>query len=110
MLYDISPTQNYRVVFDELAPSWRKELDYNTLFLNGVFRYLEHLLQVRGHLFMNEVLDALDLPRTREGAIVGWVAPATEITREVTERKGGVLVINLRPTGVIFDKLPEYTS
>lgn len=31
------------------------------------------MLISRGHLFLNEVYDMLDLPRTKAGQVVGWV-------------------------------------
>ena len=34
---------------------------------------LNRTLQTRGHVFLNEVYDVLDIPRTRAGAQVGWI-------------------------------------
>ena len=31
------------------------------------------MLKSRGHLFLNEVYDLLDIPRSKAGQVVGWV-------------------------------------
>ena len=31
---------------------------------------------LQGHLFLNEVYDMIGLPRTKAGAVVGWLYPA----------------------------------
>lgn len=59
--------------FDEYCSNWTKSPSQNYSFLMGVQQHSNHLLQARGHLFLNEVLDALRLPRTPEGAVMGWV-------------------------------------
>ena len=53
--------------------NWEANSDYNHLFLTSVENYLNDLLNARGHVFMNEALDALGMKRTPEGAIVGWL-------------------------------------
>ena len=53
--------------------NWEANSDYNFMFLRNVENYLNDLLTARGHVFMNEALDALGMKRTPEGAIVGWI-------------------------------------
>lgn len=53
--------------------NWDGNSEYNLMFLRGVQNYFTDLLRARGHVFMNEVLDALGIKRTREGAVVGWM-------------------------------------
>jgi hypothetical protein len=45
----------------------------NRLFVTCQQNYLNHVLQVRGHVFLNEAYDALGLERSTAGAVVGWV-------------------------------------
>lgn len=53
--------------------NWEANSDYNFMFLRSVENYLNDLLNARGHVFMNEALDALGIKRTPEGAVCGWV-------------------------------------
>lgn len=63
----------YAKFFDEYNPNWEKTPEYNLIFLRNAQDYANQKLRATGHLFLNEVYDTLDIPRTKEGAIVGWV-------------------------------------
>lgn len=63
----------YSKCFDETNPRWEKYSDYNRSFLVSQERYLNHRLQAYGHVFLNEVYDALGFEHTTPGAVVGWV-------------------------------------
>lgn len=63
----------YSKIFDESNVNWDKAPGYNRMFLQGQQSYCNDLLQLRGHLFLNEVYQMLGLPHTTEGATVGWV-------------------------------------
>ena len=43
------------------------------MFLRDQQRYMNDLLKTRGHVYLNEVYDALGFPRTKEGQIIGWL-------------------------------------
>lgn len=63
----------YTKIFDESSRYWSSTKDYNHMFLMGREQYANDLLNTRGYLFLNDVLDMLDIPRTPEGQVVGWV-------------------------------------
>lgn len=63
----------YARFFDEGCPNWSKDPEANKLFLRMQQEYANDMLRTRGHLFLNEVYDLLGLPRTKDGACVGWV-------------------------------------
>jgi Family of unknown function (DUF6353) len=63
----------YARFFDETSREWRKEPETNRLFVQCQQNYLNSLLQARGHVFLNEAYDALDIPRSKAGQVVGWV-------------------------------------
>lgn len=63
----------YSRIFDEYNDNWKKAPDYNQNFIKGHQNYANHLLQARGHIFLQEVYDMLGFPRTPEAQVVGWV-------------------------------------
>lgn len=63
----------YSVVFDPTNAFWRSEPEHNELFLRNVMNHMNAMLQIRGHIFLNEIYDALAIPRTSHGAVVGWL-------------------------------------
>lgn len=63
----------YTRIFDESSCYWSKTPDYNQMFLISRERYANDKLNAQGYLFLNDVLEMLDLPKTKEGQMVGWV-------------------------------------
>ena len=63
---------SYARLFDESNPNWKKYPGANQRFVNCQREYLQQKLEAQGHLFLNEVYDAFSIPRTAQGAIVGW--------------------------------------
>ena len=54
-------------------PYWESNNDYNLMFLKARQRYLNDLLKAKGRVFLNEAYEALGLPQSKAGQIVGWV-------------------------------------
>lgn len=64
----------YAVEFDSTNPNWNPNLpDYNLVFLRAQEKYANHRLQSRGHVLLNDIYDAIGIPRTKAGCVVGWV-------------------------------------
>lgn len=63
----------YAVTFDEYNINWRNEAHLNQYYLKAVQSQLNDRLRTWGHLFLNEVYDALSIDRIPEGQMVGWV-------------------------------------
>lgn len=64
----------YAKFFDENSTSWSDgEPMYNMMFLRCQQNWLNDRLRAKGHVFLNEVYDALGLERTKAGQVVGWV-------------------------------------
>jgi hypothetical protein len=70
---DIDGYSPYAKFFDQMSQHWSKEADYNLMFLKTQQNYANDLLRARGHVFLNEIYDMLDIPRTQAGQMVGWV-------------------------------------
>lgn len=64
-------TANLR--FDEYNVNWTRDQTSNELFIKSVLNHMNNVLQVRGHVFLNDILDALRSPRTQFGQTHGWV-------------------------------------
>ena len=66
-------TSEYARFFDEWCTGWTKDAEANLVFLRNVEKWANQRLQSKGHLFLNELYDALGIPRSKAGQIVGWV-------------------------------------
>ena len=72
----------YARFFDDASRNWVNDPEINLAFLSAQQNMFNDLLKARGHVFLNEVYDALDIPRTKEGAIVGWVFDPSDPARD----------------------------
>lgn len=70
---DVDKNSYLRPWFDEFNNNWTRDPVANYLFVKGVQQHMNNLLSVRGHVFLNEALDALGMPRVREGQAAGWL-------------------------------------
>jgi len=106
----------YARFFDESSREWRKDAELNKVFIMCQERYANHLLQVRGHVFLNEVYDSLGLDRSSAGQVVGWVLNDDGdnyvdfgLFKEGNERFVNgwerSVILDFNVDGVIFDKI-----
>ena len=68
-----SDCSDYARFFDCGSIKWTKNADANLFTLRQLERYANEMLQARGHVFLNEVYDMLDIPRSQAGTVVGWI-------------------------------------
>ena len=64
---------DYARFFDDGNAGWTKDPETNLMFLRRQQDWANELLKAKGHLFLNEVYDMLDIPRTKAGQVVGWI-------------------------------------
>lgn len=62
----------YARLFDLNSRQWSKDAEMNLLTLRSTENHYNNKLQIQGHVFLNEIYDALDIPRSKAGAVVGW--------------------------------------
>jgi hypothetical protein len=111
----------YARFFDPYSTSWSKEAEYNLLFLKCQQNYANDLLRSRGHVFLNEVYDLLGVPRSKAGAVVGWILSKNgetdnfinfgvfdgreQVARDFVNGREGAILLDFNVDGVIYDKI-----
>lgn len=71
---DPIPLNPYRHVFDRACPDFVDgSPELNRLFLQSQQEHWNHKLRIRGHVFLNEILNNLGIDHTPQGALAGWV-------------------------------------
>lgn len=115
MVADPNLQGDYAVYFDSKSRNYETNPDYNRMFLKAQQAFANDKLQTRGHLFLNEVLDDLDLPRTPAGQIVGWTKDGpdgyvnfriVEVERETEDgRHEPALLLDFNVEGNIWEKM-----
>lgn len=115
MVADPNLQSDYAVYFDSKSRNYETNPDYNRMFLKAQQAFANDKLQTRGHLFLNEVLDDLDLPRTPAGQIVGWTKDGPdgyvnfriiEVERETEDgRHEPALLLDFNVEGNIWEKM-----
>lgn len=106
----------YARFFDESSVYFRKDQGLNKLFLIQTQSQMNDLLKLRGHVFLNEVYDALDIPHSKEGAVVGWKLgngdnyidfgiwdPYKEGARRFVNEFERAILLDFNVDGVIYD-------
>lgn len=97
---------------------WTNNADHNFFFLREMQCVCNDKYNAQGHLFLNEVLDAIGLKRTPAGAVVGWVKGSDgddfvdfgfsdyyvdDYCDEATNAQN--IHLNFNVDGVIYDKI-----
>lgn len=67
------PTKIYAKLFDETNRHWSNHPNDNRNFILTVQSWMNNKLNANGHVFLNDVYDALGFERTTPGSVVGWV-------------------------------------
>lgn len=110
-----SPYERY---FGPENPNWDPSKQAAEAFLVANQNYFNDLLEARGHVFLNEVYDALGFPRTSAGQVVGWVKgnkdgyisfmPSRH--EDIYDDEGNLYaawILDFNVDGVVFDMLGD---
>lgn len=108
----------YAKYFDEGCRNWSKNPEDNLVFLKSQERYANDILNTRGHIFLNDVYEALGIPKTEAGQYVGWMLGNgndyvdfgiydiyKETNRDFVNGYEPVLLLDFNVDGVISNKL-----
>lgn len=119
---DPNTYSDYARLFDDGCLGWTKDPEYNLMFLKDQQRYANDRLKTKGSLFLNEVYDMLGIPRTKAGAVVGWIFDEkhpngdnfvdfgiydmnNEKTRRFVNGYERTILLDFNVDGVIYDKI-----
>lgn len=104
--------------FDSSNPNWDKNPTFSMMWLRGQQNILNDILHTRGHVFLNEVYDALGFPHTPQGAVLGWIDgegdncidfglydPNKESVRRFVNGVDNVIMLEFNHDGVIWDRI-----
>lgn len=113
---DPNGVSGYARFFDDLNKNWKRDAEYNRLFIECQQRWANEELHARGHLFLNEVYDLLGMERSKQGALVGWVVNGNgdgyvdfgmyrggEMVREFVNGHEKAILLDFNVDGMIFD-------
>lgn len=110
----------YAKWFDERSPYFQRSHDRNMMFLTTQERYFNDRLKIHGHVFLNEVYEALGLPHTSAGAVVGWLYKDSEsyvdfgiwdvqrdVARDFVNGYEKAILLDFNVQGLIYGDLDE---
>jgi hypothetical protein len=114
----------YAKFFDEACKPFSKDPELNMFFIQSQQNWANDTLRSRGHVFLNEVYDMLDIPRTKAGQVVGWIwSPNdpthtgdnfidfgvfrgdTQVARDFVNGREGAILLDFNVDGPIYDKI-----
>lgn len=115
---DLDLPSDCAVFFDEGNPNWDPNPNISMMFLRSQQNYWNDILHVRGHVFLNEVLDSLGFEHTTVGSVVGWIEgygdncidfglydQNKENVRNFVNGKENVILLEFNHDGPIWDKI-----
>lgn len=96
---------------------WDRNTEFVMMNLRGLQNYCNDILRTRGHIFLNEVYDALGFPMTQAGAVLGWIDGEGDghvdfglysdekQARDFVNGNSDAILLQFNHDGVIWDKI-----
>lgn len=104
--------------FDSSNPNWDHNPTFSMAWLRGMQNTLNDKLHTRGHVFLNEVYDALGFPHTPQGSVLGWLEGhgddcidlglydmSKDNVRKFVNGTSNIILLEFNHDGVIYDKI-----
>lgn len=114
----VNPNSDTCRFFDSSNPNWDKNPNFSMMWLRGQQNILNDILHTRGHVFLNEVYDALGFPHTPQGAVLGWIDgegddcidfglydPNKDTVRRFVNGVDNVILLEFNHDGVILNRI-----
>lgn len=117
---DFSDDSDYCVVFSrETAPlTWQNSYAANKTFIRATLKHAQYILDTKGYIFLNDIYEALGMPRTTTGSVVGWMlddegdnfidADLQPYNYEDVFKDEPNFILNFNCQGLIYDKFEKY--
>ncbi len=109
----------YTFIFGSDNALWNGFQDRNEWFLESQQTAMNDLLRMRGHVFLNEVLERLGFEHTQAGSVCGWITNGDgdgfidfrpyklddKRAKEFGVDEPGAFLLDFNVDGIIYDKL-----
>lgn len=109
----------YTFIFGSDNALWNGFADRNEWFLESQQTAMNDLLRLRGHVFLNEVLERLGFEHTQAGSVCGWITNGDgdgfidfrpyklddKRAKEFGIDEPGAFLLDFNVDGIIYDKL-----
>lgn len=114
----VNPNDDSCRFFCQGNTNWDPNPYFSMMFLKGQQNMLNDMLHTRGHVFLNEVYDALGFPHTPQGAVMGWLDgygddcidfglydSTKEGVRKFVNGTDNTILLEFNHDGIIWDKI-----
>lgn len=104
--------------FDETNRNWDQNTEFSLMFLRAQQQIFTDQLRAKGHVFLNDVLEALGYEHSQVGSLVGWIKgmgddfvdfglydPKNDSAKAFINGINGAVLLNFNVDGVIWDKI-----
>ncbi len=99
----------FRFFYDDASSQFsHNDPEYNKLFLDSKEKMFNELLLANGHVFLNDVLVALDIPKVPVGQLVGWTDCGGNIDFGLykgPQDMGECVLLNFNVQGYIYNQI-----
>lgn len=112
---DLIVSSPYTFIWDSASKHWCEDGAENFRTLQDIQAIMNNIFQMRGYVFLNEVLHELDLPETEAGSICGWLKGNgdeyidfgiwSDDNHRFLAGDENVALLNFNCDGVIFNKI-----
>lgn len=103
------PSSDYLMEFGPDNDNWSGNFEHNMFYVTRAQNYFNDLLQVKGHVFLQDVTRHLGMPDSKVGAVTGWVYDQNtgddyiDFGIKDLQESHGYILLDFNVDGVILD-------